>query len=158
MFDYIEQFVDRSHHPKEDDYLFRLLRLRSAEAAEAAGPRWKPTIARARQPGSQAAARQLAAAAQGELPAAALRSPRRCDATPPGSKAISGSEEKHVLPLAREVLQPQDDWQEIDRAFLDNNDPLFGDQAQAEFRELFHRIVSLAPESVGLGGQSAGEP
>ena len=33
VFDYIEQFIDRSHHPKEDDYLFRLLRLRSAEAA-----------------------------------------------------------------------------------------------------------------------------
>ena len=28
VFDYIEQFVDRSHHPKEDDFLFRLLRLR----------------------------------------------------------------------------------------------------------------------------------
>ncbi len=33
VFDYIEQFVDRSHHPKEDDYLFRLLRLRSPDAA-----------------------------------------------------------------------------------------------------------------------------
>ena len=32
VFDYIEQFVDRSHHPKEDDFLFRLLRLRSLEA------------------------------------------------------------------------------------------------------------------------------
>ena len=28
-----EQFVDDCHHPKEDDYLFRLLRQRSPEAA-----------------------------------------------------------------------------------------------------------------------------
>ena len=33
VFDYIEQFMDRSHHAKEDDFLFRLLRLRSSEAA-----------------------------------------------------------------------------------------------------------------------------
>ena len=32
VFDYIENFIDRSHHPKEDDFLFRLLRRRSAEA------------------------------------------------------------------------------------------------------------------------------
>ena len=33
---------------------------------------------------------------------------------------------------------------------------MFGGKAKAEFRELFHRIASLAPESVGLGAQSAG--
>ena len=33
VFDYFEQFVDDCHHPKEDDYLFRLLRQRSPEAA-----------------------------------------------------------------------------------------------------------------------------
>ena len=38
VLDYIEQFVDRSHHPKEDDHLFRLLRLRSTEAAAILDP------------------------------------------------------------------------------------------------------------------------
>lgn len=32
MFDYIETIPDRVHHPKEDEYLFRLLRMRTAEA------------------------------------------------------------------------------------------------------------------------------
>ncbi|QDF98452.1 hypothetical protein CJ010_18880 [Azoarcus sp. DD4] len=32
MFDYIETIPDRVHHPKEDEYLFRLLRMRSDEA------------------------------------------------------------------------------------------------------------------------------
>jgi branched-chain amino acid transport system ATP-binding protein len=65
------------------------------------------------------------------------------------------SEEKDVMPLAREALTA-DDWAEIDKAFLDNDDPLFGSKARAEFRELFHRIVNLAPESIGLGGHSGG--
>ena len=34
MFDYIEAYPDRLHHPKEDDYLFPKLRSRSREAAE----------------------------------------------------------------------------------------------------------------------------
>ena len=33
MLDYIQAFPERLHHPKEDEYLFRFLRLRSAEAA-----------------------------------------------------------------------------------------------------------------------------
>lgn len=64
--DYITQFVDRMHHPKEDDYLFRLLRLRSAEAADIldglqADHRQGPeNLAQLRA--------KLAAAAQGQLP------------------------------------------------------------------------------------------
>ena len=73
-----------------------------------------------------------------------------------GMKSHVRSEEKDAMPLAREVLTAAD-WAEIDRAFLDNEDPLFGGKAKAEYRELFHRIVSLAPESVGLGARSAGE-
>jgi branched-chain amino acid transport system ATP-binding protein len=65
------------------------------------------------------------------------------------------TEEKMVLPLARNCLIDAD-WAEINRAFLDNSDPVFGDKAQAEFRQLYHRVVSLAPESVGLGGHSEG--
>jgi len=32
MLDYIQAFPERLHHPKEDEYLFRFLRLRSQEA------------------------------------------------------------------------------------------------------------------------------
>lgn len=149
--DYIDQFVDRMHHPKEDDYLFRLLRLRSVEAAEVLAA----LEADHRQgPGNLAQLRtQLAAAAQGQLPAAALvEALRRYTA---GLKSHIKMEEQHVLPLARKVLQPQD-WKEIDVAFRNHSDPVFSDESKAEFRELFHRIASLAPESVGLGASSAG--
>jgi len=149
--DYISQFVDRMHHPKEDDYLFRLLRLRSTEAADildaleadhAQGPH---NLAQLRA--------KLAAAAQGQLPTAALAVAIQNYTN--GLKTHIKTEEKHVLPLARKVLQPQD-WAEIDQAFRNHSDPVFGDSAKAEFRELFHRIASLAPDSVGLGASSVG--
>ena len=152
VFDYIEQFVDRYHHPKEDDHLFRLLRLRSAQAA---------AILDALQQEHRDGPQQLMAlracvaqAVRGELTAPGLVATLR--AYTAGLKNHMRQEEKLVIPLAREVLT-QEDWVEIDHAFLDNKDPLFGDKAKAEFRELFHRIASLAPEPIGLGGQSAGK-
>jgi branched-chain amino acid transport system ATP-binding protein len=151
IFDYLEQFVERSHHPKEDDFLFRLLRLRSPESAaildalqadHRAGPD-RLTILRD----------SLAAAANGQLALTTLSQQLRTYTA--GLKAHILKEEKQVLPLARTALQ-KEDWDEINHAFLDANDPVFGAQAQAEFRALYHRIVTLAPESVGLGGHSAG--
>ncbi|CAM3786641.1 ATP-binding cassette domain-containing protein (plasmid) [Polaromonas hydrogenivorans] len=152
VFDYIEQFVDRYHHPKEDDHLFRLLRLRTTKAAGILDP-----LQEEHRDGPQqlkALRACVVQASQGELAApefvAALRTYTA------GLKNHMRQEEKLVMPLAREVLTA-DDWAEIDRAFLDNDDPLFGDKAKAEFRELFHRIASLAPESIGLGGHTAGK-
>jgi len=149
--DYIAQFVDRMHHPKEDDYLFRLLRLRSAEAAEVLDAL---QTEHRQGPDNLAQLRaKLAAASQGQLPVSAL-----CVAIKDYTAGLKGhikTEEKTVLPLARKVLQPQD-WMEIDQAFRKHSDPVFGEQSKAEFRELFHRIVSLAPDSVGLGASSVG--
>lgn len=151
VFNYIDQFVERSHHPKEDDYLFRLLRRRSPEAAV--------TLDALQQQHAEGPARlsalriELAGAHAGRVPLAQLA--RSLLTYTAGLKAHILQEEKQVLPLARKTLL-EEDWTEINRAFLDNQDPLFGEVAQAEFRDLYHRIVSTAPESIGLGGQSAG--
>ncbi len=152
IFDYIEQFMDACHHAKEDDHLFPLLRARSADAAAIldrlqAEHRNGPEVLKSLRG-------KLAETAAGQLGnaefAAALRTYTE------SLKSHIRTEEKDAMPLAREVLTA-DDWEQIDRAFLDGEDPLFGEKAKAEFRELFHRIASLAPESIGLGGQSAGE-
>lgn len=152
IFDYIEHFMDACHHAKEDDYLFPALRARS----EAAGPILDRLQAEHRNgPEILKSLRlQLAQTAAGTLGnaefAAALRTYTQ------SLKNHIRTEEKDAMPLAREVLDAED-WAEIDRAFLDSDDPLFGEKANAEFRELFHRIASLAPESIGLGAQTAGE-
>jgi branched-chain amino acid transport system ATP-binding protein len=152
IFDYIEQFMDACHHAKEDDHLFPLLRARSTDAAAIldrlqAEHRNGPEVLKSLRG-------KLAETAAGQLGnaefAAALRTYTE------SLKSHIRTEEKDAMPLAREVLTAED-WEQIDRAFLDGEDPLFGEKAKAEFRELFHRIASLAPESIGLGGQSAGE-
>jgi branched-chain amino acid transport system ATP-binding protein len=151
VFDYIEQFVDRSHHPKEDDFLFRLLRLRSTQAAAILDPLQEDH--REGPQNLQTLRAQVASAAGGQLAGPELAVALRLYTT--GLKRHIQAEEKYAMPLAREVLTPAD-WTEIDSAFLNNDDPLFGEKAKAEFRELFHRIASLAPASIGLGGQTAG--
>jgi branched-chain amino acid transport system ATP-binding protein len=148
---YISQFVDRQHHPKEDDFLFRLLRRRSAEAADIldaleADHRQGPENL------NQLRAK-LRAAAEGQITPAELAVALTRYTT--GLKGHIKTEERHVLPLARKVLVAQD-WAELDKAFNNHSDPVFGDQAKAEFRDLFHRIVSLAPDSVGMGAASFG--
>ena len=149
VFDYIEHFMDACHHAKEDEYLFPALRQRSPEAAAVLDRlqiehRNGPEILRSLR-------RQLAApaSAPGEF-AGNLR------IFAESLKSHIRTEEKDAMPLAREVLLPED-WAVIDRAFLDNADPVFGEQARVEYRQLFHRIASLAPESVGLGAHSGGD-
>ena len=140
-FDYIEQFVDRSHHPKEDDFLFRLLRRRSPEAAAVLDAL---QLEHREGPAKLAALRaQVSMAASGALPGAQLALVLRQYTA--GLKAHIRIEEKDVLPLARSALL-EADWAEINQAFLSNDDPLFGDKAREEFRQLYHRVVSLAPE------------
>ena len=150
VFDYIEGFIDHAHHPKEDDFLFRLLRQRSSKAEAVllqleANHQHGPATLRALR-------NDLARAAQGNCGAftAALRSYTK------NLEEHIRTEERDILPLARQVLLAED-WVVIDKAFADNDDPLFGQQATEQYRELYHRIVALAPESVGLGSQSAGQ-
>ncbi|MBS1142947.1 MAG: amino acid/amide transporter ATP-binding protein 2, family [Proteobacteria bacterium] len=152
IFDYIEHFMDACHHAKEDDYLFPALRARSEEAGAIldrlqAEHRNGPEILKSLR-------QQLAETAAGKLGNAEFAGALRTYTQ--SLKSHIRTEEKDAMPLAREVLTA-DDWADIDRAFLDSDDPMFGEKANAEFRELFHRVASLAPESIGLGAQSAGE-
>ncbi|MDQ3058667.1 MAG: ATP-binding cassette domain-containing protein [Pseudomonadota bacterium] len=160
VFDYIETFVDQAHHPKEDDYLFRRVRQRSRQADD--------LLARLEADHEDGPARlqalrtSLGRAEQGHAEQGSAIQGSRVEFTQAlrayteGLKHHIRLEERELIPLAREVLT-EGDWREIGQAFMDNKDPLFGDQAREEYRELYHRIVALAPESVGLGGQSAGE-
>ena len=153
VFDYLEQFVDLMHHPKEDDFLFRLLRERNDAAAavldrlQAEHRNGPVNLARLR-------ARLAEAAGKPRRPAGADFSAALKTYAQDLRNHIR-TEEREVMPLAREALTAAD-WAEIDGAFLDNADPLFGAHKRAEYRGLFHRIASLAPESVGLGAHAAG--
>ncbi|MDM0046782.1 hemerythrin domain-containing protein [Variovorax dokdonensis] len=59
-------------------------------------------------------------------------------------------EEREILPLAERVLT-EEDWIELDRAFLSNRDALAGAEPEEEYRQLFTRIVNRVPAPIGLG-------
>lgn len=149
---YIHAFPERFHHPKEDAYLFRLLRLRHSAAAplldklqgeHRAGADKIRSMEQALAQYQQEGAAQLAAfygavAAYGAFHYAHAR-----------------TEENELLPLAEKCLTAAD-WAEIDAAFAGHTDPLLGAEAGAEYDDLFRRIVNLAPRPLGVGPANRG--
>ncbi len=148
MIEYVTEVPEKVHHPKEDDYLFPALRKRSANAA---------AIIDDLQGEHQTGPAKLAALK------AALADYRTAGAAglPAFRDAVKAyvdfqwqhmsKEEKHVLPLAREVLTAED-WAAIDGAFTANDNPWEG--PAGEYKQLFTRIVSIAPDPIGVGDRS----
>lgn len=146
MLDYIVAFPDRLHHPKEDEYVYRVLRERAPSAAPTLdelqdehrrGPDVTRTMVDAleayRQDGNAFEAFAQAVSKYAEFQWAHMR-----------------KEEDVILPIAEKALLPAD-WAEIDAAFRSNADPLVGVDTQREFRDLFRRVVTLMPAPMGLG-------
>jgi hemerythrin-like domain-containing protein len=147
MIHYVDTFQERFHHPKEDAYLFRLLRLRH--------PASEPLIERLESE-HRAGGHKISALEQ------ALARYRGGGAVefPAFAEAVQAyasfhwdhmrAEEEQLLPLARTHLTAAD-WKEIDDAWSGNADPLVGASAGADFEALFRRIVNLAPPPIGVG-------
>ena len=147
MIYYIDAFPERFHHPKEDQYLFRLLRIRHPGAA-ALLDRLKTehrvgaekirtleqALARYEQGGASEFTNFLTAV---EGYAAFHWDHMR-------------AEEREILPLAEQHLSAGD-WEAIDAAFLGHTDPMLGVNVGAQFDALFSRIVNLAPPPIGVG-------
>lgn len=150
--DYVEQFVERLHHRREEELLFPLLRARCPQdtasldalhAEHASGPQ------RLSQLRADVEATLAGRATLGDLRAAMA-------AYTLGLKNHILREEREILPLARAQFNA-DDWAQVNAAFANHADPVFGEQVQAEFRQLLHQVVSLAPEGLGLGAHDVGQ-
>ena len=147
MIYYIDSFPERFHHPKEDQYLYRLLRMRHPEAAplldrlkteHRVGAEkirtLEQTLARYQQGGKAEFSNFLTAV---ESYASFHWEHMR-------------AEEEEAMPLAEKYLSAAD-WEEIDTAFLGHSDPMLGADARTKYDKLFTRIVNLAPAPIGLG-------
>jgi len=144
---YIDTFPERLHHPKEDAWLFRLLRLRHPPAhtlLDRLESEHRSGAARLKQ--MEQALVRFQQGGRGEFAVFAAS----VEAFVLAERNHMRSEETEVLPLAQKYLTASD-WAEIDAAFLDNNDPLLGHAAREDFRALFRRIVNLAPPPIGVG-------
>ncbi|HMA31934.1 MAG TPA: hemerythrin domain-containing protein [Casimicrobiaceae bacterium] len=144
---YIDAFPERYHQPKEDQYLFRILRQRYP----AAGPVLDRLESDHR--ASERAIRDLEQALERYRQGGPAEFAPFADAV---ATYVASQwdhmrvEEEKVIPMAREHLTPGD-WMEIDAAFTGHADPLFGARAEAEYDNLFKRIVNLAPPPIGVG-------
>ncbi len=147
---YVDTVPERFHHPKEDKYLFALLRVRCPAAVSLLdrleeehriGAEKIRTLEQALaryQHGGNAEFAAFAAVVD-DYVAFEWDHMRR--------------EEKEVLPLAEQHLTPGD-WEAIDAVFAGHTDPLLGAEAGVESDKLFTRIVNLAPEPIGLGARN----
>ncbi|MGH8852021.1 MAG: hemerythrin domain-containing protein [Casimicrobiaceae bacterium] len=147
MIYYIDAFPERFHHPKEDRYLFRLLRIRYPGAAEVLD-RLK-TEHRAGAEKIRTLEQALARYQQG----GASEFPNFLAAVEEYAAfhwAHMKTEEQTVLPLAETYLTAGD-WEAIDAAFAGHTDPMLGIEEGTKYEQLFRRITWLAPEPIGLG-------
>jgi len=148
---YIDQFPDQFHHPKEDHYLFRLLRLRAPQAE----------VLISRLEDDHKVNKELMLnlcrsletwRANADLREALLRFQSELAYYADFHWAHMRHEENDIFPLAEQTLLPQD-WDEINEALAGNDDPLFGLSAKQHYDEMLRRIVLRAPEPYGVGAR-----
>ncbi len=136
---YFENFLQRYHHPKEDDYLFPALALRHPGAKE--------LIRQLKDQHDQGA--ELTKSLQEAL--SRYESNREinyqnfrdaADNYIRFERKHAYKEEEELLPLAREYLTSED-WEPIDRAFSDHDDPMFGDKSIQQYQQFQKLILSM---------------
>jgi hemerythrin-like domain-containing protein len=147
MIYYIDTFPERLHHPKEDRYLFRRLRERTHAADQALS-----RLEEQHRQGAQMIRELEQSILRYEQGGAAHLEgfARRVQEYADFHWEHMRMEEDVILPLAEKTLQ-ESDWAEIDEAFAGNVDPLIGEQLQRNYKNLFTRIVAIAPPPIGVG-------
>ena len=147
IFDYIEHYVERVHEPKEEAFLYRAVLNRSSEGNQ--------MIAEFQR--EHAATPEAVARLRTHLKAVASDNREGFAAFQIAVEEYISMMRRHIMkeesdlfPLARKILTDVD-WNEINTAFADTHDPLFGESTRAEFRALMSRIVNQAPEPIGFG-------
>jgi len=147
MIYYIDAFPERFHHPKEDRYLFHVLRVRHPDSV---------SLLDRLEEEHRTGAYKIRALEQ----ALARYQHGGVSEFPDFAKAVEDyaafhwnhmrAEEDEVLPLAEKHLSAAD-WEGVDTAFLGHVDPMHGAGAEGEYQALFTRIVNLAPPPIGVG-------
>ena len=154
ILDYIEQYVERVHEPKEEAFLYRAVLERTSEGKEMIAEFTR----------EHASTPDAVARLRAQLDAVVLGYPEGVPAFQQSVEEYISMMRRHIMkeesdlfPLARRILTDAD-WDEINTAFGDSKDPLFGDSALAEFRALMSRIVNQAPEPIGFGLVTEAKP
>jgi len=147
MLDYVVEYPDRWHHPKESQFLFKTLRERNPGAAELVDE-----LEREHQDGDLRIVdlqRKLTAFERGD--------PQGLQSFSNAVEEYAESQWKHIrkeedvlMPLAERSLNASD-WRRVAEAFQENDNPLFGIKPKDEAERLYQKILSLAPPPIGHG-------
>ena len=147
---YIRDFPEKLHHPKEDAYLFRLLRKRTSEIDDTLDELQR----------NHADGERLVQALEQGIERYERGEPGGFEAFAAAVANFADEQMRHmrlefkvVLPAAQRYLTSED-WTEIGRAFAENGDPRFSADNDEEFRQLFARILNLTPATF-VGGATA---
>ena len=144
---YIDRFLDRYHHPKENDYLFPRLLTRAPDTGALI-----EELGRQHREGEELLVEILKALSAYEF-SGEVEYPGFREAV---LKYIRFErehvllEERDLLPRAQEALEASD-WEEIDAAFAENQDPMFGAKWDNEFSDLLNKLINTLPAPLGLG-------
>ena len=146
MLRYIDSFPERLHHPKEDEFLFRPVIERAAEA--------RVLIEQLRAEHQQGAKlirtlEQALRDLEAHWPEGAARFAALVEAYSRFHWDHMRVEEDVLMPLAERVLL-EEDWRAMEEALAGNEDPI-ADLREKDFADLFTRIVNIAPAPIGLG-------
>lgn len=144
---YIDRFLDRFHHPKENEYLFPRLLARAPDCESLIR-----TLEQQHTEGEILFNAMLKALSAyeflGDTEYHAFREAVHRYTEFEREHAIL--EEREILPRAEAALEAED-WAVIDAAFGENEDPMFGTEWKNEFSELFDKLVNTLPAPYGLG-------
>jgi len=144
---YLDRFLDRYHHPKENHYLFPKLLQRDPETEDIVRE-----LGRQHTEGEILFVEMLKALSAYEFSGAPEFPHFRDSVTryTDFERKHAQKEEDEVLTRAMEVLETSD-WEEIDAAFDENEDPLFGNKWNDDFSELLNQLINRLPAPLGLG-------
>jgi hemerythrin-like domain-containing protein len=149
MLFYISEYPEKVHHPKEDEFLFRLVRARSADI--------DTTLLALEEQHHQGEAMvrelehsllRLEFAGLSALPEFQQQVERYAELYLQHMRL----EEEVVVPAAERLLTDAD-WIKIDAAFSTNVDPLDRHDARGSFDRLYSMIVNITPAPYGLGDE-----
>ncbi len=137
---YFDDFPERCHHPKEDEFLFKALRRRTAAFNDVLDELQAEHI---RSGQMVAYLHRALVHYQGGAPEGLRELKAGVDAYA-GWLAGHMRREERLLVSAQEHLE-EDDWREMAAAFRANIDPLFGESRNPDYGRLYSRIVTLLP-------------
>lgn len=147
ILDYLDNFLDVYHHPKEDAFLFPAVLKRAPAAHDALSQLQEE---HKRELTVMQSLRKSLSRYEHEGPSAFGGFEEQARAYIAFERAHARREEREIFPLAEEHLKDED-WKTIEIAFSSNQDPLFGDQKRREYELLLHKIANLAPAPYGAG-------